>query len=197
MSFLCFCLPGSCYFSSIDSKADFCLNPFVPPRCHICPAPALWFVHYISTTESSPHSEHCTSFSTAVSFQSLSQQLPFQVLPILLCPSKANNGPAQSCVRLCCPSLKTITDWESFSLGAWLWMYCERKHSPCWFLQSTPVFLQSTIIYNLDLEADHLWIHCFKPRENHCLSCHLNFNSMESVELHRNGEKLNFKSSRS
>lgn len=63
-----------------------------------------------------PHSEHCSSFSTAVSFQSLSQQLPFQVLPIL-CPSKANNGPAQSCVRSCCPSLKTITDWESFSLG--------------------------------------------------------------------------------
>lgn len=115
MSSLCFCLPGSCYFLSIDSKADF--NPFVPPRCHICPAPALCLVHYISTTESSPQSDHCAFFSTAVSFQSLSQQLSFQVLPTLLCPSKANNGPAPSCVRPCCPPLKTITDWEKFSLG--------------------------------------------------------------------------------
>lgn len=54
---------------------------------------------------------------TAISFQSLSQPLSFQVLPTFLCLSKTNKGPAHSCMRPCCPPLKTITNWEKFSLG--------------------------------------------------------------------------------
>ena len=78
-----------------------------------CPVPcALYFYCWIFPTLRALYFLY-----TAISFQSLSQPLSFQILPTLLCPSKTNKGPAHSCVRQCCPPLKTITDWEKFSLG--------------------------------------------------------------------------------